>query len=314
MEEMAMPSESNRINVLFDAKENDKLTPALILEFKNRKDILDKQDSDGNSLLMLAAREGFIEYVRALLVTEATFDARNNDGVTALMQAAAFGHIDCLKALLATNAQIDVRDNNFGYTPLAAAAYNGQVSCVKLLIDAKANVHATDHEEKTAIYLAVESRQVECLMELMIAGALPGNSDIDNPQAILKLIQSYNQFDPIVVLALTAFCQQQKNASGATIHLDEAELKQAEEYLEKLKQFNQLHKRNIYKSIDQGTGEITTVLVNAIEQYIVPSEIKFADKNLRFFAPKQIDSILQQEQQIEKALSSACKLESKMNL
>src|SRR3990172_2455710 len=51
-------------------------------------------DREGNSLLILAAKEGSLETVRVLLAARAQVDARNALGETALMLAALQGHLE----------------------------------------------------------------------------------------------------------------------------------------------------------------------------------------------------------------------------
>ena len=66
---------------------------------------VDTTDIDGNTLLMLAARDGHVETVDFLVKNHAKLNARNAAGDTALRLAAFRGHQKVVELLLAGGAK-----------------------------------------------------------------------------------------------------------------------------------------------------------------------------------------------------------------
>src|SRR3954464_13164347 len=81
----------------------------------------DTSDQEGNTLLMIAAKEGSAAAVKQLLAARAKVESRNEFGETALMMAAIKGNVEITRALVERGASI-----NFpGWTPLMYAAVMG---------------------------------------------------------------------------------------------------------------------------------------------------------------------------------------------
>jgi hypothetical protein len=80
------------------------------------------RDKDGNTALMLAAREGDIKAVRELMALPGIdLNAKNNNGCTALMWAVRRGRMEIIK-LLATLPGINLHaQNGYGLNALALA-------------------------------------------------------------------------------------------------------------------------------------------------------------------------------------------------
>ena len=95
-----------------------------------------KNDS-GNTLLMLAARDGRTGIVKVLLAKGADVNAKNNDGATALLYAIDEGHTGTVRVLLAKGADINARTYN-GFTALMIAKENRHKDIVRILKEAGA--------------------------------------------------------------------------------------------------------------------------------------------------------------------------------
>jgi ankyrin repeat protein len=84
--------------------------------------------------LVLAASEGDVGRVRAVLSQGAAVDYKLPDnGTTALIAAARNGHLAVVEILLTSGADINEIDHDVG-TALYWAAFNGQVNTMKFLI------------------------------------------------------------------------------------------------------------------------------------------------------------------------------------
>ena len=65
----------------------------------------------------------------------------NTDGCTPLLIAAYNGHLNVVQALVAAEADVDKAKTDDGRTPLWTAAYEGHLDVVQALVAAKADVN-----------------------------------------------------------------------------------------------------------------------------------------------------------------------------
>jgi len=75
-------------------------------------------------------------------------------GLTTIDRAAKFGFHDTVEYLLEFKAFVEPRRIDNGQTPLQSSASEGYHACCKLLLEHRADVHARDHQEQTALHLA----------------------------------------------------------------------------------------------------------------------------------------------------------------
>ena len=74
----------------------------------NKSIKIDKTDSDGDTKLTNAARDGDIEKCRRLIDKGANIDYQNKWGLTPLHLAAYKGHLEVVKFLMKMGAKLDV--------------------------------------------------------------------------------------------------------------------------------------------------------------------------------------------------------------
>ncbi|KAF4962426.1 hypothetical protein FSARC_9498 [Fusarium sarcochroum] len=99
-------------------------------------------ESDGNTALHVAARQGYHRVVRCLLRNGFKVDLTNDDNLTALMEAIHRSDWDCVdikavQVLLDNGASIEP-ENDYGEGPLVSAARFGNMELVQLLLDREA--------------------------------------------------------------------------------------------------------------------------------------------------------------------------------
>ncbi|MDR2881266.1 MAG: ankyrin repeat domain-containing protein, partial [Azoarcus sp.] len=90
-------------------------------------------DEHGNSLLILAARDGHIEAVKVVLSFRPQVDHRNKTGDSALMLAASKGNMQLLDLLLANGAKTNPVPGENVWTALHYAALEGKLPAVDRL-------------------------------------------------------------------------------------------------------------------------------------------------------------------------------------
>ncbi len=134
---------------------------------------------DGRTPLMLAARTGRAEAVRALLARGA--DVKTSEPTqlqTALMWAAEQGHLDTVKTLLAAGADLNARSKG-GFSALLFAVRSGRAAVVDALLAAGADANealgadAESASRASALALAVTNQHYALGARLLAAGADP---------------------------------------------------------------------------------------------------------------------------------------------
>ena len=140
---------------------SDLLDLVKYLNAESIKAALETKIKDGADLatpLIIAARDGNLDFVKALLRYEANTEARGtikDDGevkedCTALWVAAAKGHFDVVRLLIEQNADVDGRTST-NSTPLRAAAFDGRLDIVRYLVENRADVNARNDFNSTPL-------------------------------------------------------------------------------------------------------------------------------------------------------------------
>jgi uncharacterized protein len=126
-------------------------------------------DENGNSLVMIASRDGREGVLKVLLESKAKVNTRNKFGETALMLAAIQGHSAVAKQLVFNGAQIEFK----GWNPLLYAATGGKDEVVVLLLNVGANVNARSDNGSTPLMMATRAGYSSTVKLLLDRGANP---------------------------------------------------------------------------------------------------------------------------------------------
>lgn len=137
--------------------------------------LVNAPDMWGTTPLVIAAREGQVEAVRALLKAGAEPDGRNG-GMTPLAAAALRGHASVVRVLLRAGAQPDAVGLN-GQSPLISALQMGHTDTVRLLLQAGANTRVTDRAGDNPLVMAINQGRADLLALLLQHGANPNQLD-----------------------------------------------------------------------------------------------------------------------------------------
>jgi uncharacterized protein len=134
-----------------------------LVDLLNRGVDPDTIDAQGNSLLILAAAEGHLATVTALLQYRPNVSQRNFAGDSALMLAALRGHSDLVDALLQAGAEV----NHDGWTPLMYAAFEGHTEILERLLARGADPGALSPNQSNALMLAARNGHLDAVRRLL---------------------------------------------------------------------------------------------------------------------------------------------------
>ncbi|XP_035864408.1 E3 ubiquitin-protein ligase MIB2 isoform X4 [Sander lucioperca] len=111
-------------------------------------------EQDNPSRLVIEAAHGSANKVRELVQKYPDKVDIKNQGKTALQVAAHQGHMEVVKALLQANSSIEVKDED-GDTALHYTAFGNQAEITRLLLNKGANVNLLNNSMCTALHIAV---------------------------------------------------------------------------------------------------------------------------------------------------------------
>ncbi|MBA2655193.1 MAG: ankyrin repeat domain-containing protein [Gammaproteobacteria bacterium] len=165
----------------------------IVSEISSTRDsvIINAAQNNGATPLYIAAQNGHIEVVAALINAGANKDQARNEGATPLFIAAQNGHIEVVAALINAGANKDQAMNS-GATPLYIAAQNGHIEVVAALINAGANKDQAMNERVTPLFIAAHNGHLKVVAALINAGANKDQAAIDGDTPI-SIAKARNQ-------------------------------------------------------------------------------------------------------------------------
>lgn len=130
-----------------------------------------KNESDGDTGLILAAGSNNLEMVNALLKGHADVNLKNKNGFSALSRALIYNHED-VSQLLLRHPSIDINVNGAnGASTLIVYVLRDREDVVKDLVARGANLNAQDVDGDTALHCAVKTGNVNLVKLLIEKGA-----------------------------------------------------------------------------------------------------------------------------------------------
>jgi hypothetical protein len=134
--------------------------------------------------LSIAAREGHVAVVEAMVAAGADVNKADKYGVTPLYFAALEGHVAVVEALVAARADVNKADVK-GETPLYIAARNGHEAVVEALVDAGADVNKAMNDGATPLYAAKKYNALKHLPHPSLS-----HTEGRDFEAVIKLLEA----------------------------------------------------------------------------------------------------------------------------
>ena len=169
--------------------------------------------ADGETVLMVAARDGNLDAVNRLLAHGADVNAKESyKGQTALMWAAAERHPQVVKALLEHGADWKVQSayretkipklstassispiSRGGLTAFLFAAREGDIETAKVMLDAHVDINQTDVDGTSGLVVSIMNKHYTFAKFLLDRGADPNVTDVKGRAALYSAVDARNE-------------------------------------------------------------------------------------------------------------------------
>ena len=160
------------------AHEAEALTEFELDASSKQQAILVRVNSNDDSALIVAAKQGKTDAIKLLLSWGAQIESHDLNNSTALHWAANNGHVDAVTCLLEHGALLEARGHG-NNTALNFAVIHGKGAVVELLLKKNANVNARNSESKNALDIAIASHSEFIEPILMQLATLPEDKQAD---------------------------------------------------------------------------------------------------------------------------------------
>ena len=163
-----------------DSRDSEGLTLLMIAALNNKHNIVSyllEKGAQVNAVcgnqwtpLMHSAVGGDVKVAQTLIEAGADVNAKTDDGNTAILEAAYSGNDEVLKLLIEKGADINCRAKNRG-TPLTEACWQGNPSSINILLEHGADIHARCRYGDTVLSWAASHAHLDIVRKLLAAGA-----------------------------------------------------------------------------------------------------------------------------------------------
>ena len=152
-------------------------------------DANERDDNDEGRLLALCAGGGSSADLQCIVAAGAHIESSNAAGQCAMTLAAQQGHVDVITALISLGAGCNVADKK-GFTPLMACCWTGHLDCVEALLHGRADVNQAKCDGGTPLLIASQQGHPAVLEALIRRGADVNKSKTngDTPLLIASLL------------------------------------------------------------------------------------------------------------------------------
>ncbi|WP_375326485.1 ankyrin repeat domain-containing protein [Candidatus Tisiphia endosymbiont of Nemotelus uliginosus] len=147
------------------------------------------KNRDNNTILHIAARNGYLELAEESIKLGADINAQGRLGNTPLMIAINMGHLELANKLIELGANINAKGQFFN-TPLIMAIEEGHLEIANRLIDKGADVHAKGQVDYTPLHIAARNGYLELTERLIKKYKVDINAkDMDDYTPLILAIQ-----------------------------------------------------------------------------------------------------------------------------
>lgn len=142
----------------------------LLLEKQSDHMDINQKDSEGNTALHLASKNGYSTCVSLLILKGAKIDETNKAKRTPLFVAIQNAPEELIYNLIRAGADVNAEDRR-GVTPIFMAAIEGRDTLIPILVNNGANVDARNRFYQTPLMLACKAGNAAAARELLLSGA-----------------------------------------------------------------------------------------------------------------------------------------------
>ncbi|CAG9533087.1 unnamed protein product [Cercopithifilaria johnstoni] len=165
-------------------------------------------DYNGRNVLHIAASAGHVNAVKYLLIQGVSFQLRDQWDENALVAAVRTKNKVCIEILRSAGAVLSVNSFRLG-VELCLCANCGDIEKLDSWLAAGADINQQDYSGKTALHIAVESRNEQLLYYLLDRGADPNKRDHFDLTP-LEYAEKLNLQDLIIIMKVQSSIMLQK--------------------------------------------------------------------------------------------------------
>ncbi len=187
----------------------DMVTNMLLADSTNA--LIQEKDLTGRTLLHIAAGQGDVRIVQAILARNPDVNAVTRTGQSALLFAASGSYLDNTRLLLAARADPNLADDR-GNTPLLIASDRGKPEMVSALLSAGADIDHANRDGVTSLMYAAERGNKKLAQLLLDSRATVIATDaLGNTALHYAARTGRNDMVPLMIQLINV-----KNAAGQT--------------------------------------------------------------------------------------------------
>lgn len=208
--------------------------------------------------LHLAAQFGLTELTRILLGEQykCNPDSCDSNGQSPLLWATRNGHEDVIKLMIEANADLEVRDKEEGATPLIWAARKGYKNVVNLLLERGGEINAKDNRGRTPLSLAALHKHGSIMQLLLNKG---GIVDVNDEKGKVKLLANTQVERQAALKMLNEHYFNSTSAAEAAIN--EAIILHATETWSEIDEMDEHGRTRLSRAAESGDKEIVQMLL-----------------------------------------------------
>lgn len=189
---------------------------ALIKLLLSKNAILDAENFDGNTPLVMAVKGRQLDAIRTLVEGGASINKATSLGSTAIHHAASMGFVDCMQLLKSLGACTTFEKTEAG-SLLHWASHSGSIPCVGAVIyDFQVPVNTVDQHGGTALMVAIHMQKTEVAAFLLEHGADPNIAIAEDGTTALHVAVEMGSTDCVKLLVSCGANPTAKNKAGET--------------------------------------------------------------------------------------------------
>lgn len=180
--------------------------------------LVNKTTSNGNTVLLSAAKYGNLNLIGMLLYANANLNWEYNDGASPLMRACYYNHPRLVEYFLERGALIESTNVRME-TPLYIASFRGYLEIVKILIESGANINCEDIDGDTPLSVACYEEKTHVITYLLAHGSIVNKHGIRGDTPLHIAVSNCSKRSVEELIQMGANCDALNRQNETPLHI-----------------------------------------------------------------------------------------------